>query len=72
MSEKCNQMAAVRYTWPGRDESYACIEHAMKLKEIAEVLGLHLQFIPLAYSVTDEIPNDFPLCQQEIKKVRDE
>lgn len=43
----CSEFAAVRYTWPGRDESVACITHAVNLKGVADAMGLHLQLIPL-------------------------
>jgi hypothetical protein len=45
----CGQPAFVRYTWPGRDESYACAIHALKLHHVADVMGFHLQMINLTF-----------------------
>lgn len=44
---KCGNFPFFRYTWPGNDESLACLEHAEKLAALANVMGFHLQFIPL-------------------------
>lgn len=43
----CGEEAAYRYTWPGRDESFICEEHADKLRAVASAMGLHLQLIPV-------------------------
>ena len=58
--KRCGTYAAFRYTWPGRDESFICIEHAPQLAEIARAMGLHLQMIP----VTPCEEKDHPTCQQ--------
>jgi hypothetical protein len=52
MNTKCNQQGcendgAYRFTWPGRDESCICAEHAPKLQSVAAAMGLHLQLIPI-------------------------
>jgi hypothetical protein len=47
MSKKCEKDAAFRYTWPGRDESFICTDHAPKLKAVASAMGLPLQLIPI-------------------------
>ncbi len=39
----CNQPANYRYTWPGKDEAYICMQHAPALKRVAVAIGLHLQ-----------------------------
>ena len=57
---KCDQPAIFRYTWPGKDESFTCLEHALKLKGVADVIGLHLQLIPVDISNLDE------RCKQEV------
>jgi hypothetical protein len=50
MSKKrCDAPAFVRYTWPGRDESFACATHALQIQGIAHALGLYLQIIPLTF-----------------------
>ena len=43
----CKDIALFRYTWPGRDEAYVCGHHAIALENIAGVIGMHLQLIPL-------------------------
>lgn len=62
--EICGEHAAFRYTWPGRDESFCCVEHAMGLMNVAGAIGLHLQLIPISYRASDPIPEQFPICQQ--------
>lgn len=53
---KCNQRPecanppVYRFTWPGCDEAAICNEHAGKLRTVADVLGLHVQLIPLEES----------------------
>ena len=46
--EKCTNEAYYRYTWPGKDESLACVIHAQGIKKVASAIGLHLQFIVLS------------------------
>lgn len=50
----CLESAALRYTWPGQDESYCCIVHGFSLKRVANGIGLRLKFIPLS---VDEMLN---------------
>lgn len=45
---RCEMPPMFRFTWPGRDEAYICLEHAEKLKSIANALGFHLQLIPVS------------------------
>ena len=45
---KCEQPAVFRYAWPGRDESFICIDHAQRLSRVAEAMGLYVQLIPLS------------------------
>lgn len=53
----CNQEATHRYTWPGKDESYACEKCVLKLHAIADAMGMYLQIIPLGI-VLPEIPEE--------------
>lgn len=46
-SSNCTEPAIVRYAWPGRDESFACIGHAERLRSIALAMGLPIQLIVL-------------------------
>tara|TARA_R110000744_G_scaffold3823_3_gene14132 strand:+ start:597 stop:794 length:198 start_codon:yes stop_codon:yes gene_type:complete len=45
--EGCGFPADTRYTWPGRDETFACIHHAETVANVAAAIGLHLQIHPL-------------------------
>lgn len=50
MSEqRCENPAAYRYTWPGKDEAVACVMHASGIATVAKAIGLHLQLIPLGF-----------------------
>lgn len=51
---KCGHTAALRYTWPGRDEAYACNCCAVRIKRVADAMGFHLQLCA--------VPNPKP-CQ---------
>lgn len=63
----CGQHAAFRFTWPGKDEAFTCVDHAMQLAGVANAIGLHLQLIPLSYNVSDPLPEEFPTCKQQIE-----
>jgi hypothetical protein len=55
----CEYMAAYRYTWPGRDEAGVCLLHAAKLEQVAAVMDLHLQLIPVVVTYRlVKSPND--------------
>ena len=59
----CQEYAAYRYTWPGRDEAFICSRHQQKAAALAGSMGMHLQFIPLE-PCTEE---DHPKCHQIVK-----
>ncbi len=44
----CSSYAAVRFTWPGREESAVCAEHAVQLSGVASAIGLRLQLVPIS------------------------
>jgi len=67
----CGQHAAFRYTWPGSDESYCCIDHALQLRAVAEAIGCYVQLIPLTAKVGDPIVVEWPVCMQHIKGDRE-
>lgn len=46
--KRCKNLAKYRYTWPRKDESFICDDHVNQLAKVAEVIGLHLQIIPLS------------------------
>ncbi len=58
----CNNFAAFRFTWPGRDESHICIECAPQLERVCNAMGLYVQLVPLSGCVT----GDHPTCKQHI------
>jgi hypothetical protein len=60
---KCNQTPVFRYTWPGRPESFACLEHAQGISAVAQAIGLFLQFIPLSGEQQAKVS-----CQNEVKE----
>ena len=63
----CGEMAAFRYTWPGKNEAHICVDHAVQLMNVARAISLPLQLIPLYYGANDPVPTEFPKCQQIIK-----
>jgi len=62
---QCSERALFRYTWPGKDESFICMDHALQLRGIAQALGLHLQMIVLDGSSEE-------MCRQEVKVTAEE
>jgi hypothetical protein len=59
MSQQCEKQATLRYTWPGRDESYICDSCADKLDAVAQSIGLHIQLLPAT--------EDAGQCRQQVK-----
>jgi hypothetical protein len=53
----CTLPALSRYTWPGRDESFICPIHEIKLRAVAKAIGLQLQIVPLTPA---ELVNEEP------------
>lgn len=45
--DTCSKEAAFRFTWPGSNESFICLQHADKLKNVARAMGVHVQLIAL-------------------------
>jgi hypothetical protein len=64
---RCGQMAAFRYTWPGKEEAHACVDCALQVSAVADAISLPLQLIPLSYRV-GELPSEFPTCSQMVSK----
>lgn len=58
MIMKCKNKAKFRYTWPGRDESYCCEEHAKGIQIVAQVIGAYQQMIPIEESEIECNSND--------------
>ena len=46
--QRCGKDGVLRYTWPGKDEAFVCLEHADKLRAVANAIGLYLQLIATA------------------------
>ena len=59
MTEQCFRQATYRYTWPGNDESFICLEHEPNLRSLAEAMGLSLPIIKLA-------GDTYHHCQQQV------
>lgn len=57
---KCGKIATYRYTWPGHDERVACDDHTAMVKGVADVMGFHLQLVPIP-------PVDGVVCTMESK-----
>lgn len=53
MQKDCENAAAFRYTWPGKNESVICTEHSTALLRVASAIGMHVQLIPLASDISD-------------------
>ena len=64
MKQECKNPALFRYTWPGQDESFVCIEHAQALLNIANAMGLHLQLIQYQPGASTQ---EWPNCKQKVK-----
>ncbi len=47
IEKRCGADSLFRYTWPGRDEAFVCVEHAGGVGRVAEAMGLHVQMIML-------------------------
>lgn len=62
---KCQQKAIFRYTWPGRNESFICLEHAKRLLDIAHAMSFYVQVIPLLGDEVLELS-----CSQEMRNER--
>jgi hypothetical protein len=56
----CGEDAAYRYTWPGRNESFVCEAHALRLASVAAAMGLNLQLVP--------VPPKQEYCQQRVAR----
>lgn len=41
----CGHDAYLRFTWPGKNEKYACTCCAAQLKRVSDAMGFPLQFI---------------------------
>lgn len=63
MSEQCKNQATLRFTWPGRDESYICNSCADKADAVAQAMGLHLQFLPVGAEESQQ-------CRQQVNAKR--
>lgn len=60
---QCRNQASYRFTWPGREESFICMEHVDQLRGVADAIGLPLQTIELSHEEQAK-----HTCNQEIKE----
>lgn len=65
---KCQNPPLFRYTWPGKDEAYACLEHAQQLITVAAAIGLHLQMIQLNNDDQMKVILSHANCNQEVSE----
>ena len=63
--KKCENAALFRYTWPGNDESFICLEHSLWLQKVANAIGLHLQMIQVNQRHELDINNEIRYCGQK-------
>ncbi len=45
--DKCDELAAYRYTWPGHHEQMICDACTAKLRAVAYAIGITVTLIPL-------------------------
>jgi hypothetical protein len=57
----CDKPATYAYTWPGRDQSYICLRHAVYLRNVANAIGLRLQLTPVADDSTETCRQSVPI-----------
>lgn len=55
--KKCGQPSAFTYYWPGKEASFACLEHAGQIRGLANAMGLYLAMVPC----------DTETCRQIVK-----
>ena len=58
---RCPNVASHRFTWPGREESFVCLGHYEKVRNISSAMGFPCQLIPI-----HESEHDGELCRQEL------
>jgi len=63
-TQDCGAPALFRYTWPGKDEAFACMIHANGILNVAEAIGLHLQMIRLDYR---KLEAPLPTCSSKVR-----
>lgn len=61
--DKCKNPAFARYTWPGRNESTACLLHAQAIANIAKAIGCDLQMFEINQRNHIDEHDDVALCQ---------
>jgi len=64
---QCENPCLFRYTWPGKDESYVCLEHTQGLLNLAHAIGLPLQMIVFQ---PDRNSHEWPNCKQQVESER--
>ena len=65
---KCTNPALFRYTWPGKDESFSCLEHSVQIKEIAKAIELPLQMIQVDQRNELDKNNEIKECSQFLRE----
>ena len=61
MDTLCDNPAVLRFTWPGREESFVCIAHAHAVAGVAMAMGFPLHMLPVTGS-----GGEWPRCKQRV------
>jgi hypothetical protein len=64
----CPNDAAVRYIWPGKDEAFCCMEHALRIKYVADAMGCPVHMHPITPDLTKA---GWPKCSSHVKEKSD-
>jgi len=64
---KCSNPALFRYTWPGENERFGCLEHSVQIQNVAKAIGLNLQMIQVDQRNEIDKNNKIKECSQFIK-----
>lgn len=65
MIKQCENDAAVRYIWPGKDEAFCCLEHMIGVKRVSDAMGcpVHMHKI-----TPDFVENGWPKCSSLVSE----
>ena len=66
---ECETPAIFRYTWPGKEEDYACAFHADRLMKIARSCKFHIQMILIDPNINHRCGGDTYKSKSRKRKV---
>ena len=61
----CPNDAAIRYIWPGKDEAFCCMEHAVGISNVAQAMGCPVHMHPITPDFAKE---GWPKCSSHVKE----